>query len=807
MVRKASRRSAVFVLLVFVTSLLGMINPVAANAADSIPPLQWPPVNVGYTNSPLTGPSGSITIPCNGWDTDLTTYSATGQVVRDIDRASTIDGVPDCINWPIVDKNDNVYGFPGGLINSRWVSDPNLVAYSGNTVKWKYPANCKPYPSSITVGADGNIYALDLEGTEVHLIGLKPDLTAGQSQPTPVLDVVLQGQADCSVMLFPYKDGLVVYGTGFNGARFYSYGGSLTAEDPGASSWGGDPINSSGQVFHAVPVRNQNGTGFDVQVFDPQTSSTVWTAAVSTAGANVNNLEIHPTANGGVAALVQEQKLDASGQPILPTQWVTTLTLLSNSGARLQSFPIPDTYSSGSTTGTYAVWQQRLLTDTQGRITLVRPLTLNSVSGSPSTVQAVDIAVYDPGTGTWPYHQIMSGDLAAPGGAASYIWYERAVASVTNGTVFLEARCQGNCTDTNTKLYALGVPGVGMDYPRGDVLAASTGPLQPDSQFVAMGDSFSSGEGVEPFTYDSSSGLDACDRSTAAYSQLLPDRISGLHSPYFVACSGAVTADLYKPNHSTNLLSKPGGGYQLEPPQMDALRSDTKLVTLTIGGNDLGFAGIMAKCVAVAGGGDPRCQTSAEAKALSARLAALSSSSDQPSGTLGAGNTQIYSWQKIIRDIHSKAPNARIAIAGYPQLVDPKGVGWIVNGSNRCIIGDDVLNGSGDPGSGSNSGPSVGLSIFKDEANWISAQIQTVNDAIRTAVADSGVTQASYIPVDSAFKGHALCDQNSWIHQISASGAFSQDLTFVWPGSLHPTADGQSKGYATSFAAALPSSF
>jgi len=37
---------------------------------------------------------------------DLTTYNAAGQQVRKLDRTGVIDGVPNCINNPVVDKNE-----------------------------------------------------------------------------------------------------------------------------------------------------------------------------------------------------------------------------------------------------------------------------------------------------------------------------------------------------------------------------------------------------------------------------------------------------------------------------------------------------------------------------------------------------------------------------------------------------------------------------------------------------------------------------------------------------------------------------
>ena len=54
-----------------------------------------------------------------------------------------------------------------------------------------------------------------------------------------------------------------------------------------------------------------------------------------------------------------------------------------------------------------------------------------------------------------------------------------------------------------------------------------------------------------------------------------------------MTCSGAETEDMTQPQGVT-----PGPN----PPQFDALDASARLVTLTIGGNDIGFSGIAQDC-------------------------------------------------------------------------------------------------------------------------------------------------------------------------------------------------------------------
>lgn len=101
--------------------------------------------------------------------------------------------------------------------------------------------------------------------------------------------------------------------------------------------------------------------------------------------------------------------------------------------------------------------------------------------------------------------------------------------------------------------------------------------VEPGFSYVALGDSFAAMGGRdqrlrgEPF----------CLRSTGNYPELIHADVTD------VTCQGAVTDDLLRPR------ATPDG--QLAA-QMDALDETTTLVTLSIGGNDLGF-GDVAGCI------------------------------------------------------------------------------------------------------------------------------------------------------------------------------------------------------------------
>jgi lysophospholipase L1-like esterase len=105
--------------------------------------------------------------------------------------------------------------------------------------------------------------------------------------------------------------------------------------------------------------------------------------------------------------------------------------------------------------------------------------------------------------------------------------------------------------------------------------------------YIALGDSYAAGDGI-PTQFNVASG---CGRSSHSYPVLVAGHL-GLNASQYrdVSCSSAKIADLTAPQST---------GSATDPPQLSALSADATLVTLGIGGNDLGFRGILTRCVAL----------------------------------------------------------------------------------------------------------------------------------------------------------------------------------------------------------------
>jgi hypothetical protein len=242
------------------------------------------------------------------------------------------------------------------------------------------------------------------------------------------------------------------------------------------------------------------------------------------------------------------------------------------------------------------------------------------------------------------------------------------------------------------------------------------------SPYVALGDSYSSAAGVQPFVPFSPA---TCSRSLLNYAH---DMAATTHPASFtdVTCSGADTQDFYTPQ-ATGV-----------PPQLDAVTKDTRLVTMTIGGNDEGvFASSFFGCVAL--------------------------TPTDPSGNpceRANGNkyndlitTQTYpNLVRALTAVHRKAPAATVVILGYPEILPPQ---WI-------------------PGCAA-----MGLAV--GDVPWLHHQQEVLNAVVRQAAT---VTGSRFIDMAPSSTGHDACEPigTRWIEPLAAPvNAFP----------VHPNATGE----------------
>ncbi len=714
---RSTRSPALLALFSLLVSLLVLVPAGTASAAESIPPLQWPAPTIGRLDgSPVTSTNGDITLPCSTTDTgsDLTTYNASGQVVRQISRTSVIDGVTNCLRAPIADKNGDIYGVPYGKdVNNNWAKGANLLAYAGNTLKWKYPLSCGYDTSpSYAVGANGNIYSTARLSDGVHLIGLTPGVAAGQTAPTKVLDVKISN--DCSMMLRTYKDGIVLHGQSSGNAWYYSYSGKFLGQATTGDVWG-EKLNAEGQLFVASYVSGSGFRGISISRYDPTTGAVKWAVSASQPQADTNGVQLLPTPGGGVVAVTTEQHMISDGVPATPKTWERRLVTINASGQKVRSVLLPDTYANGTFGGAY------LTAESGGKVIVTRELNVNTGLSYPTTVPGILVRTYDPVNDTWPYEQAILGDPNKSGGPYGYAldFSDQSKTSfAANNTAYVTAHCSGNCGSLTWKLFALTVNGVGKGYPEGPVITANT-PAQPAPRsYVALGDSFSSGEGDPPFV-----DATACNRSAVAY-----PRVNGLNPNLtlqldkFVACSGAQT---------THVLNGWNDSTHYEPSQVSALSSGSpKVATITIGGNDILFSDFAKSCVT------DTCNFNS---------AAYNASLTKINGTLGTSLTTTY---KKLLEV-TKTAGTKVYVLGYPQVIANKAI--TDPGDARCpYMYESVPVASGRYWEDARAA--------RDIVTKLNTKISDTVNAVRALDADNQrLVFVSATGTNSPFAGHEVC--------------------------------------------------
>jgi hypothetical protein len=184
---------------------------------------------------------------------------------------------------------------------------------------------------------------------------------------------------------------------------------------------------------------------------------------------------------------------------------------------------------------------------------------------------------------------------------------------------------------------------------------AATAPDLAGRQYVALGDSYSAGFGLTPYSEQPASGCYQAEENyphlvAAEFGLVLDDR----------TCSGATTLNIM----NTPQLTITGAG--TAPVQADALTSDTDIVTVTIGGNDLGFADVAETCIAESANGPlvfdligvdlPDCRS------YYAPVAGVDLLADRLAGTVAPLLYQTFAM------IAQRAPNAKVFVIGYPTI-------------------------------------------------------------------------------------------------------------------------------------------
>jgi lysophospholipase L1-like esterase len=261
---------------------------------------------------------------------------------------------------------------------------------------------------------------------------------------------------------------------------------------------------------------------------------------------------------------------------------------------------------------------------------------------------------------------------------------------------------------------------------------APTASIHSLIDYLALGDSYTSGEGAFDYETGTDTGDDVCHLSTHSYPVLLTHDLFSPSGGHSVACSGAVindvgntsgsyqgqvrgVADFDQLNQSnptllSSVLANFLPGYVAQ--QRFVSQYQPGVVTVSVGGNDIGFGDILQRCVEPHVSLHPSDDT------------CFNTYEDRLEVTNLIDRT-VPRWTALYNQLQAESPESRIYVVGYPQIIADTG----------------------------NCGVNVLLS--KSELEFAEELIGYLNNAIQQAAGDAGV---SYVDISDALVGHRLCE-------------------------------------------------
>jgi lysophospholipase L1-like esterase len=276
-----------------------------------------------------------------------------------------------------------------------------------------------------------------------------------------------------------------------------------------------------------------------------------------------------------------------------------------------------------------------------------------------------------------------------------------------------------------------------FEIPPGDSAAAGTYELAPKpniahlTDYIGLGDSYTSGEGAFDYLAGTDTPDNTCHLSVNSYPLLLARDLFGQDGGHSVACSGAVINDVLgsgdyrgQVKHGANIaelqsvqserlnqiLTNYSPGYV--PQKLFVQQYQPRVITVSVGGNDIGFGDILQKCVT------PRLS-----RYFSDQTCYNTYESRQE--VLNLVDRTVARWKDLYRQIKIASPGATVYAIGYPSVVSDTG---------RCPLN---------------------VALGKSELEFAEELIHYLNSSIKEAAVAASVP---YVDISQALAGHRLCE-------------------------------------------------
>lgn len=250
--------------------------------------------------------------------------------------------------------------------------------------------------------------------------------------------------------------------------------------------------------------------------------------------------------------------------------------------------------------------------------------------------------------------------------------------------------------------------------------------------YLGLGDSYTSGEGAFDYLAGTDTADNTCHLSVNSYPLLLSRDLFSAGGGHSVACSGAVIDDVGSTSGSYRGQVAGGRGLdELRRARSAALdpimagfspgyvaqhrfvaQYQPRVVTVSIGGNDIGFGDILERCVVPHLSrhlSDETCYNTYESRQELVNLV----------------DRTAPRWTALYRQLRAESPGSTLYAIGYPSIASDTG---------KCPLN---------------------VNLGKSELEFAEELIHYLDGAIRQAAGSAGV---SYVDISQALDGHRLCE-------------------------------------------------
>jgi hypothetical protein len=286
------------------------------------------------------------------------------------------------------------------------------------------------------------------------------------------------------------------------------------------------------------------------------------------------------------------------------------------------------------------------------------------------------------------------------------------------------------------------------------------------TDYIGLGDSYTSGEGAFDYLAGTDTNSSKCHLSSRSYPLLLTRDLFSAAGGHSVACSGAVINDVGSTSHSYRGQMKNGAsfGELLKSGALNNIQANFSpgyisqhrfvqhyqpwVATVSIGGNDIGFSDILQTCVEPhisRHTSDQTCYNTYESRQEVIQLI----------------DRTVPHWTALYKQLQAEDPGVQLYAIGYPSIASDTGT---------C---------------------GLNVRLGKEELEFAEALITYLNSSIQQA---ANAANAPYVDISHALDGHRLCEasgNNVAVNGLTAgndNGIFG--INVLGRESYHPNALG-----------------